>query len=575
MKILLSAARALLLLSILFSPQWLSAQASVNVSPLDPVYRDIDKLVAHGLIDVIITGQKPYSRKEIGRLIAAAMKNRSRISDQLDDPNLDAKKREKIERRLDFIDGILNRLKPQYREELVQIGAVAGEKRSYSLHPIAQADVDVTITNSPAEALPLETGPGKIDAVINPLVDYRQGRHLIDGANLSLETTHWLRASDHFALFFRPRFQVAIGRDETPDDNRVDILGLNGKFYIKNFELAIGRDYLFYGQGNHAGLLLSDNPRGLDMAKISNDSPFFFPWVFRYMGANKMSFFYADLGPEQNFPNAYLAGYKWSLQPLSWFELGASIMVQSGGDGSPPASFGERVGDLFPVGPGSSLQISNRFGGFDGRFRIPPLRGTEIYFEAILDDKGKFNYRTWWQDAGYIFGLYVPRLTHTGSLDLRLEYHHTGIRYYRHAQFTSGWTENQFILGDNLGPDAYGFYGDINWDVDGQNRLGFHGAFEHRSSDFWAINGTVSPDGEFSFVGDFFKTQDNPDETRIRMVADWLYRFPDDVFYLTVEAGYEHVDNFQFTAGNDRNNFLGRVAFQINLDRWTGFPKPR
>ncbi len=570
-KILLVASFFLLAFAV---PEGLFAQVSVNVPLTDPVYRDIDKLVANGLVDIIIVGQRPYSRKEIARIAKEAMAHLVRLEKPVNDPSTSAKKKAKLQKRIDYIQPILARLKVNYREELVQLGALPGKKSWYSLHPLEKVEVDVTILDSPSEPLPLNNGLGEINARINPLVNYRQGRRLIDGSNLALETTTWLRASNYFAALVKPRFQLAFGRNGATDENRIDLLNLYGKIYFHNFEIEVGRDNLFWGQGYNSGLPLSNNPRGLDFAKASNDSPFFFPWVFRYIGANKFSFFYADLGPEQNFPNAYLAGWKWSFQPVSFIEIGAAFLAQAGGEGSPPASFGERVEDvLLPLAQGAFTEISNRLGGFDARFRIPPLRGTEIYLEGLWDDGGPISKRVFWQDVGYVFGLYIPRLTESGNLDLRIEYQHTGVRYYRHNQWTSGWTLNQHLIGSNLGPNAYGVTAILNWDVNFENMLKFSFNFENRSSDIWGVNGSTDADGNFNIEGNFFKVQDNPEEIRGRFVTEWLYRFPQDRMLLRVAAGYERVHNFNFVSGNDRNNFLGRVNLQVDLDSWTRFPK--
>ncbi|HKY62453.1 MAG TPA: capsule assembly Wzi family protein, partial [bacterium] len=361
----------LLILPLLLAPAVAWPQASVNVSTLDPVYRDIDKLVAHGLIKKIVMGQKPFSRREIARLTKEAMYY------------WQTKKEKASPGSVDYVETILARLKRDYAEELVQLDALPGEKPAVSAHLIEKAELDLTMTNSPSEAIPPLLPLGGIDAVINPMLDYRQGRRLVQGVNLGLETNHWLRASNYFAMLFKPRFQIGQGPAE--DENRFDVLNLYGKFLIKNFEIEVGRDNLFYGQGKDAGLLLSANPRGLDMIKISNDEPFFFPWVFKYMGAQKLSFFYSDLGPEQFFPNSYLVGYKWSMEVNSFFEFGLYLATMSGGEGSPDASFGDRVLDIFPFGQvtgSDQVQIGNKFAGFDLRFRIPPARGMELYLEA-------------------------------------------------------------------------------------------------------------------------------------------------------------------------------------------------
>lgn len=551
-------------------------QASVNVSTLDPVYRDIDKLVAQGLVDKIIVGQRPYSRKEIARITAEAMGHLSRLEEKLQDPKISEGKKKGLQSRLDAVQEILGRLKKDYGEELVQIGALEGEKKNYSLHLIEKAQVDVMASKSRPVQIPVSNGIGNINAQINPLMDYQEGRHWVDGFNLSLETTHWLRASPYFALALRPRFQLGIARDPQPNDNKAYIQNLYGKLNFYNFEIEAGRDNVLWGQGENAGLLLSNNPRGLDMVKISNDSPFILPWFLKYLGAHKLSFFYADLGPEQFYPHSYLVGYKWSIQPVSFFEIGLSALVLGGGKGSPSASVGDRISDIFPIlGSSSSIPVSNKMSGVDMRFRIPPLRGTELYLEYIFDDKHQADAHTWFiQDAAQLAGIYVPRLLNDGTLDLRFEYHRTGVRFYRHGQFLDGNTLNGFILGDNLGPDAQGVYGTLNWDLNSHNLLTFKGAFEHRGSDTYkAIS--HDPVTRPLAVDAFVVVKSNPAEKRIRLDTAWLHRWKEWPFQLTVDLGYEHVINENFVSGQKANNVRGLVSFQVNFDRWAHFPRPK
>jgi hypothetical protein len=116
------------------------SQVSVNVSSR-PRHRDIDKLVAHGLVDKIIMGQRPFSRKEIARITAEALLHLSRLQDRLNDPKASEGDKKSIQARLDYLQPILDRLQNDYREELIQLGTVQGEASWYSAHPIEKAEI--------------------------------------------------------------------------------------------------------------------------------------------------------------------------------------------------------------------------------------------------------------------------------------------------------------------------------------------------------------------------------------------------------------------------------------------------
>src|SRR4030095_2501941 len=394
--------------------------------------------------------------KEIARIIDEALKNLKRLEDPLQAPQTPEKKKEKIQSQLSYLKPLLERLQKEYAEELADRNAPGGVRHCISFHPLEKAEVDFTAVDSPPEPIvPTNNGLGSIDAVINPLLNHREGRHLVNVFNASLETSSWLRLSDNFAMYFRPRFQLGIARSPQSDDNDFYLQTLHGKFYAKNVESESGRDNLFWGQADRAGMLLSNNARALDMIKLSNDSPFILPWIFKYLGPSKVTFFFAGTGPEQFFPNGYLLGHKWSFEPLTFFELGFSLTLQSGGLGSPPSDSLARVVDAIPiVNYLATIENGDKFAGIDFRFRIPPLWGLELYSELTFTDIDFRRVKSmFWQESGYNLGIYAPRLTRKGNVDLRLEYHHTGIRYYRHHQMLNGYTLNRFLIGDSLGPD--------------------------------------------------------------------------------------------------------------------------
>src|SRR5690606_21122954 len=72
------------------------AQVSVNVDTLDPVYRDVDKLVSHGLVKKIIMGQRPFSRREIARITAEALVQFKKLEERLADPEISEAKNKSL-----------------------------------------------------------------------------------------------------------------------------------------------------------------------------------------------------------------------------------------------------------------------------------------------------------------------------------------------------------------------------------------------------------------------------------------------------------------------------------------------
>ena len=67
--------RATLIAMLLVLPSRSRGQATPLVPPDARVYRDIERLAAMGLIDTLILGARPFSEREIVRLLHEAQRN--------------------------------------------------------------------------------------------------------------------------------------------------------------------------------------------------------------------------------------------------------------------------------------------------------------------------------------------------------------------------------------------------------------------------------------------------------------------------------------------------------------------
>ena len=141
------------------------AQATPFVSPSDRVYADIEHLAAAGLIDTFVVGARPYSRREIVRLLGEAKRNVGR------NPGARAWAEETIAADLE-----------RYVEK--------------EFRPIDAARVELAYLDSPYRFVPRDPN-GSIDATINPLATYRGGRPIADGSTGALETLHSATLGSH------------------------------------------------------------------------------------------------------------------------------------------------------------------------------------------------------------------------------------------------------------------------------------------------------------------------------------------------------------------------------------------
>ena len=528
-------------------------QATRLVDPLDPAYRDVQQLVDLGVVSRTSLAQRPLSRAAFARIVSEASRN-LRSSDA-------NASRVPSPRREVYVEELLNSL----RERLELPDTAARLPLTSQFAAIRSLTLDQTQTDQPTRRVPANNGLGGIDATLNTLLDLRQGHPFAQGYNGYLETNHTLE-SHYIAISVTPEL-LSVRPTGGTESNDLRLQQLQGRLVVENLAIDVGREYLVWGQGRDVGMLNSNNSPPLDLIKLSSEEPFYFPWFLHRLGPTRFSIFYSDLGGDQNFPHPYEVGYKGTIAPTSFLELGASVYTKAGGKGGPRATTTARFLDLLPfldasaynniLGVRGNFQFSDHYAGFDGRLRITPLAST-FYWEVLLND---FDVRrlesVLWEDAGHVFGLDLPALSPSGRLHGSLEYHHTGVRYYEHEQFVSGQTLHHVMTGDPLGPDAQGAYANLDWSGSAYSRLGVQFALERRSGDLYAF----TPEPHYGFR----RTYLSPREWQGRVLGTWQLLPKRNRLGLLTQLGYERTRNFDFVAGDDLNGFMGRIGLEYRF----------
>lgn len=487
----------------------IGAQATVTVPPSDPIYRTLDDLAAAGRITTMIVGQRPYTRREIARLLGEAGE----------------------------------------RDLQTRFGDVA-------LRIVESVTGETMVLNSPSRALPNDSS-GSTDAAINPFLDYREGRQYAEhGATAAVETYHLASAGPHIGVAMRPRFSTAASQ-------RFFLEQAAAHVALGNVTVDAGRDYNFVGQGRYAGVAGSMNAQGLDMVRLSTESPWTLPSFLRPAGPVKGTLYVADVGNgDVGFPHSKILGYEISLLPRSRIEIGLHALEKFGGRGTPPVSLLTHVLDAtmlyYPFfHPGNdSSRFAERLVGGDFRLRIPGAAGLEVYGDAALRDFDIRRLKSILVDeTGGLLGFRVACLRKCGAMRLQGEWHKTGIRFYSSGRFLSGLTYHQHYLGDALGLRGRAAY---LW-LDGTGRAGttwsVQGAYEARNGSLYeAVAG--KNDVNFHFI-DYAR---RPSEHRLRLLAD-VSGALDAHTRVRLETGIEQVGNFAFS-NERRTNGLGRVVLE-------------
>lgn len=534
------------------------ATTYVNIS--DQAYRDIEKLTAFGLCYPPMFDQRPFTRGEFARLVAQALDN---WAQKKEIKEIDFEHFGRLISQRRFIDRMLQRLTQEFHDELVDTGAIEGERASIRGHPFNELRLDAIFASSAPLTIIPNNGLGDINAVVNPLLDYRDGRHAIDGFQTSFEFDNRFTFGRHFAIAFTPRAEA----DSWENGNSLIMPYLQDGYGVVQFgdaALTFGRKNIVWGPGERGSLLFSTNPRPLDLIEFSTPSPFKLPWVFKYLGQWRISMFGANLGPEYSQPYAWLGAWRASLMPMRYLELSFGHVVQMGGQGAPPLSATDVIGEFFGFRPGGSdpdsINKSNHQMEASLVIRIPQLWGISFYGAINNEDKRDSIKRFLRDGSSYLAGVYMPRLMSTGKSDLRIEFRRMCALAYRHSLYSDGYTLNRLIIGDDLGPDALGLHMAFNHEFSNAFKISSSFDWELRRSDIHGI--TTDPDGT---QGDIVVTAQGPHEQRYRAVLIPSIKLKKNLKF-DLGLGYERVLNAGYVQSLSRNNWLLALTLKIDLD---------
>ena len=533
---IVSAAVGLLLLA----PHAGFAQASPYVPVLDQAYDDLDALVIAGWVHEIIQAQRPYSRLGFASFAGEARAAR------------DAAGPGEVKARF---DEALERLEGRFSAEIAAL-CLSGEADCVQLEAYAtirQVSADATMADSPPRAVPTlydQPDGDFIDAVINPLLQGNQGRLLADGWTGGAEGIFDLMMGPRIAAQVSPRVWIAEGVDGQAEPH-VTLLQAYARGVFGKLALDVGRNHVPRGHARGGGPVVSLNPRGMDLVRLSFDRPVRLPWIFGRLGPMGASAYVADMGTDRDRPHSKLFVFEASVRPHPNLELGATLLNHQGGGVAPEIGWLDRVLDIFLIKPQGEAH-SDKVIGFDGLLTLPGP-GLELYFDVMTtDDHELFRFvrQALWEEAAWNVGAKRTGIGAEGRIDLWVEGHRSGVRAYTHHQFTSGLTLDGRVIGDGMGPLGTGVQAGLGWTAATES-LVVIGAWERYQGDiYW------NPPGDGGLL--WHRLEDNPDEIRLRATLDWTRHAEVTGLRTTVRLGYEHVTRFDFTDEN-RSNFMVQV----------------
>lgn len=476
-----------------------AASYAANVETKSDLYLDLERLSAYSLIDSAILGVRPIDRREFARLVIEASKKFEVQATS----NL-------LPQTLRFI---LEKLKEEFREEIAEIGY----ETSY-IKPIRKVNLKYSHLEGDAS-----TFPG-IKASQEPF-NYNNEGIALNKDNLFMDIEGDARYGS-LSFYINPLLTSNL------EPRTFKLNKGYGKFYIGKFSVEAGKDSLWWGQGRHGSLILTNNAEPFKLLKISNEVPFNLP----ILGLFRMDFLLTRLEEDRDHPKPYLGGIRLSFKPRAWLEFGLTRTAITGGRGMP----GLGLGDIGTILIGRNLEgaekgESNQIAGVDVRIRIAPLKAY-IYGEAAGEDEaGGLPYK--W---AYIAGVYFADIL---GADLRVEHANTAFQYtgwYTHGVYTSGYTYKGRLIGHHMGGDAKDIFVGSSLFLNRNTKVSLHYDYEKR--------GVSRP---------------NP-ESHNELLFGLKQRVSKGIT-LSLKGGYEKVKNSDYVSGRDKENKL--VEFSLELMR--------
>jgi hypothetical protein len=377
------------------------------------IYPAIERLAALGYIHAEFLGMRPWTRMECARLV-------QRAGREIDSGHAASSEAARLQQEL----------KKEFRAEMDALAG--GQSRVIRLE-----SVYANLTG--IDGMPLNDSYHFGQTIIN-----NYGRPYQEGFN-SWDGFSGYATASRFTVYVRGEYQYApaapayslpvreaiaaadnnplLPATPVPTTNQFRLLDTYVSANVANWDLAFGKQSLWWGPGDDSALLFSDNAAPIYMARASRVAPFRLPWIFRWLGPMKLDLFFGQLSGNAYPPRPMIHGEKVSFKPTDNLELGFSRTTEFGGVGRALTagaifnsyfSFSSSVGYSAPQNPGK------RTGGFDFNYKVPYVRNwLTVYAEALsADDPSPLDAP---RRAAVNSGIYLPRLPGVPKLDLRVE----------------------------------------------------------------------------------------------------------------------------------------------------------
>ena len=242
--------------------------------------------------------------------------------------------------------------------------------------------------------------------------------------------------------------------------NQLDLLDTYVGLRLWVFDVAFGKQSLWWGPGTMGPMLASDNIDPIPMLRVDQVEPIVLPGFLKYLGPVRIQGFFGKLYG-QHFPpgppGPYFHGEKALLKPTPNLEIGFSKSAVAFGQGV-PFTLSNLFASYFSTTDSGYLPYrkdpGSRQGGLDFSYRIPYLRKwLTIYTDNYSKDDASPLVNP--ARAMYNPGLYLSQIPRLPKFDFRFELATTGPQgeqaYWDAIHYHDAYTNKGSLIGDTVG----------------------------------------------------------------------------------------------------------------------------
>ncbi|WP_369071377.1 capsule assembly Wzi family protein [Klebsiella quasipneumoniae] len=249
------------------------------------------------------------------------------------------------------------------------------------------------------------------------------------------------------------------GGERISNGSRFNANGAYGAVKFWNQWLSFGQVPQWWGPGYEGSLIRGDAMRpmtGFLMQRAEQAAPE--TWWLRWVGPWQYQISASQMNQYTAVPHTKIIGGRFTFSPFQSLELGASRIMQWGGEGRPESFSSFWDGFTGKDNTGTDNEPGNQLAGFDFKFKLEPTLGWPVSFygQLIGEDEAGFlpsanmflggveGHHGWGKDA---VNWYLE------AHDTRTNMSRTNYSYTHHI-YKDGYYQQGYPLGDAMGGDG-------------------------------------------------------------------------------------------------------------------------